>query len=158
FAEKITHDLRHGLRANSWEPAHEEPPLAPPSQGGEKEGLGHPEDPPTAADSTSAIQSRFPPLTKGGLGGVERPGGSDHRQAVPAQTQRTNGSSSTPSSASEGLVAAHHSALDAQRRRTIEGGLKSGAIRAVVTSTSLELGVDIGTADLAVQIGLPGGV
>src|SRR5439155_26634444 len=41
---------------------------------------------------------------------------------------------------------------------TIEAGLKSGAIRAVVTSTSLELGVDIGTADLAVQIGLPGGV
>ncbi|HZW33758.1 MAG TPA: DEAD/DEAH box helicase, partial [Isosphaeraceae bacterium] len=58
----------------------------------------------------------------------------------------------------EWLISAHHSALDAQRRRTIEAELKSGAIRAVVTSTSLELGVDIGTADLAVQVGLPGGV
>ncbi len=56
------------------------------------------------------------------------------------------------------VIAAHHSALDARRRRAIESGLKSGEVRAVVTSTSLELGVDIGTADLTVQVGLPGGV
>ena len=55
-------------------------------------------------------------------------------------------------------IAAHHSALDAERRREVESALKSGALRAVVTSTSLELGVDIGTADLTVQVGLPGGV
>ena len=55
-------------------------------------------------------------------------------------------------------VAAHHSALDANRRREVEAALKDGRLRAVVTSTSLELGVDIGTADLAVQVGLPGGV
>jgi ATP-dependent Lhr-like helicase len=55
-------------------------------------------------------------------------------------------------------IAAHHSALDAGRRREIEAGLKSGQIRAVVTSTSLELGVDIGTADVTIQVGLPGGV
>jgi ATP-dependent Lhr-like helicase len=55
-------------------------------------------------------------------------------------------------------VAAHHSALDAQRRREVEESLKEGRLAAVVTSTSLELGVDIGTADLTVQIGLPGGV
>ncbi|MDR3634141.1 MAG: DEAD/DEAH box helicase [Isosphaeraceae bacterium] len=55
-------------------------------------------------------------------------------------------------------VAAHHSALDAERRHHVESALKDGRLNAVVTSTSLELGVDIGTADLAVQIGLPGGV
>jgi ATP-dependent Lhr-like helicase len=64
----------------------------------------------------------------------------------------------TPHSPPPSVIAAHHSALDAQRRRAIESGLKSGAVRAVVTSTSLELGVDIGTADLTVQVGLPGGV
>ncbi len=53
-------------------------------------------------------------------------------------------------------VAAHHSALDAVRRREVEAALKAGALRAVVTSTSLELGVDIGTADLTVLVGLPG--
>jgi ATP-dependent helicase Lhr and Lhr-like helicase len=55
-------------------------------------------------------------------------------------------------------VAAHHSALDARRRRSVEAALKAGALRAVVTSTSLELGVDIGSADLTVMVGLPGGV
>ncbi len=53
-------------------------------------------------------------------------------------------------------VAAHHSALDAKRRREVESALKSGGLRAVVTSTSLELGVDIGTADSTVLVGLPG--
>ena len=55
-------------------------------------------------------------------------------------------------------MAAHHSALEAARRREIEKALRGGELRAVVTSTSLELGVDIGTADVTVQIGLPGGV
>ena len=55
-------------------------------------------------------------------------------------------------------VVVHHSALGAERRRAIESALRSGAIRSVVTSTSLELGVDIGTADVTVQVGLPGGV
>ena len=55
-------------------------------------------------------------------------------------------------------VAAHHSALDAERRRAVEAALKAGNLKAVVTSTSLELGVDIGSADLTVQVGLPGGV
>jgi ATP-dependent helicase Lhr and Lhr-like helicase len=63
---------------------------------------------------------------------------------------------STPNA--EETVAAHHSALEAQRRREIESRLRDGKLRAVVTSTSLELGVDIGTADLAVQIGAVGSV
>jgi ATP-dependent helicase Lhr and Lhr-like helicase len=58
----------------------------------------------------------------------------------------------------EQAVVAHHSALDAQRRRAIESALREGKIRAVITSTSLELGVDIGTADLAIQVGSAGGV
>ena len=63
-----------------------------------------------------------------------------------------------PGHPSESAVAAHHSALDAGRRREVESQLKDGKLKAVVTSTSLELGVDIGTANLAVLIGLPGGV
>ncbi len=55
-------------------------------------------------------------------------------------------------------VAAHHSALDAERRRAVEASLKGGDLKVVVTSTSLELGVDIGQADLSVLIGLPGSV
>ncbi len=56
------------------------------------------------------------------------------------------------------VVVVHHSALDAQRRRAVESALREGEVRLVVTSTSLELGIDIGTADLTIQVGLPGGV
>ncbi len=62
------------------------------------------------------------------------------------------------SSSPEPVIVAHHSALDANRRRETESALREGKIRAVITSTSLELGVDIGTADLTIQIGSPGGV
>jgi ATP-dependent helicase Lhr and Lhr-like helicase len=58
----------------------------------------------------------------------------------------------------EQAIVAHHSSLDAQRRRAVESALRDGKVRAVITSTSLELGVDIGTADLTVQVGQPGGV
>jgi ATP-dependent helicase Lhr and Lhr-like helicase len=53
-------------------------------------------------------------------------------------------------------IAAHHSALDAARRREVESALKAGSLRAVVSSTSLELGIDIGTVDLTILVGLPG--
>lgn len=58
----------------------------------------------------------------------------------------------------EPAVAAHHSALDAGRRGEIETALKGGRLALVATSTSLELGVDIGTVDMTVQLGLPGSV
>jgi ATP-dependent Lhr-like helicase len=52
----------------------------------------------------------------------------------------------------------HHSALDAARRRQVEADLKQGLVRMVISSTSLELGVDIGSADEVIQIGLPGSI
>jgi ATP-dependent Lhr-like helicase len=58
----------------------------------------------------------------------------------------------------DGLVAVHHSAISADRRRDVEERFKAGALRAVVSSTSLELGVDIGSVDLAVLVHPPGDV
>ena len=43
-------------------------------------------------------------------------------------------------------------------RRSIEKGLRSGAIRTVVSTNALELGVDIGSLDVAVLVGYPGTV
>jgi ATP-dependent Lhr-like helicase len=54
------------------------------------------------------------------------------------------------SDGNEPMIVAHHSALDGVKRREIESALREGKIRAVITSTSLELGIDIGTADLTV--------
>jgi ATP-dependent Lhr-like helicase len=55
-------------------------------------------------------------------------------------------------------IAVHHSALAAVRRRRIEQRVKHGRLRAVVSSTSLELGIDIGSVDLVVLVHPPGGV
>ena len=52
-------------------------------------------------------------------------------------------------------VAAHHGSMGKETRHEIEHLLKEGLIRSVITSTSLELGIDIGDVDLVVQLGTP---
>ncbi len=43
-----------------------------------------------------------------------------------------------------------------QRRREIEKGLRDGSVRAVVSTSALELGIDIGALDVCVMAGYPG--
>ena len=50
---------------------------------------------------------------------------------------------------------AHHGSLSKETRLDVEEKLKRGALKAVVSSTSLELGIDIGYIDLVCQIGSP---
>ena len=52
-------------------------------------------------------------------------------------------------------IAAHHSSLSKSHRFDIEERLRQGKLRAVVCSTSLELGIDIGYIDLVLMIGSP---
>ncbi|HJO28349.1 MAG TPA: ATP-dependent helicase [Candidatus Poseidoniia archaeon] len=52
-------------------------------------------------------------------------------------------------------LAAHHGSMSKEMRLYVEQKLKDGKMDAVVTSTSLELGIDIGYVDLVVQIGSP---
>jgi ATP-dependent Lhr-like helicase len=52
----------------------------------------------------------------------------------------------------------HHASLDRQIRLDVEDRLKQGKLRAVVCSTSLEMGIDIGFIDLVVMISAPKGV
>ncbi|MGI0100385.1 MAG: ATP-dependent helicase [Candidatus Micrarchaeaceae archaeon] len=52
-------------------------------------------------------------------------------------------------------IAAHHSSLSRESRLEVEELLKKGSLKCVVSSTSLELGVDIGTIDNVIQLGSP---
>jgi ATP-dependent Lhr-like helicase len=53
----------------------------------------------------------------------------------------------------ENVVLPHHGSLSRQLRFDAEARLKAGELRAVVATASLELGIDIGTVDLTIQIG-----
>ncbi len=56
------------------------------------------------------------------------------------------------------LIEVHHASLDRGVRLDIEDRLKRGELRAVVCSTSLEMGIDIGSIDLVVMVSAPKGV
>ncbi|KUJ93345.1 MAG: hypothetical protein XD40_1482 [Archaeoglobus fulgidus] len=52
-------------------------------------------------------------------------------------------------------IKAHHSSLSKEVRLEVENELKNGELRCVVSSTSLELGIDIGYIDLVILLGSP---
>ena len=56
------------------------------------------------------------------------------------------------------IARAHHGSVARHHRLEIEDGLKRGELRAVVATSSLELGIDMGAVDLVVQIESPPGV
>jgi ATP-dependent Lhr-like helicase len=55
-------------------------------------------------------------------------------------------------------IATHHSALAPARRRLVERAMKQGRLWVAVSSTSLELGIDIGSVDGVVFVHPPGSV
>ena len=60
--------------------------------------------------------------------------------------------------AGEELVRAHHGSLAREQRVQVESELKEGRLRGIVATSSLELGIDMGTVDLVVLVESPGSV
>ncbi|HET7714296.1 MAG TPA: ligase-associated DNA damage response DEXH box helicase [Bauldia sp.] len=54
-------------------------------------------------------------------------------------------------------IALHHGSLDAGQRRKVETAMAAGKLRAVVCTSTLDLGIDWGDVDLVVHIGAPKG-
>ena len=54
-------------------------------------------------------------------------------------------------------IALHHGSLDVSQRRRVEGAMVEGRLRAVVCTSSLDLGVDWGDVDLVINVGAPKG-
>jgi len=58
----------------------------------------------------------------------------------------------------EDILALHHGSIDREARERVERGLKDGAVRLVVCTSSLDLGVDFGPVERVVQVGSPKGI
>ena len=54
-------------------------------------------------------------------------------------------------------IALHHGSLAVEQRRKVEAAMAAGSLRAVVCTSSLDLGIDWGDIDLVVQVGAPKG-
>ncbi|MEM9670380.1 MAG: ligase-associated DNA damage response DEXH box helicase [Pseudomonadota bacterium] len=54
-------------------------------------------------------------------------------------------------------IALHHGSLDVAQRRKVEGAMAAGQLRAVVCTSTLDLGIDWGDVDLVIQMGAPKG-
>ena len=67
---------------------------------------------------------------------------------VMAQAGETHGAETV-------LARAHHGSVSKEQRAHIEDDLKTGRLRAVVATSSLELGIDMGAVDLVIQVEAP---
>ncbi len=54
-------------------------------------------------------------------------------------------------------IALHHGSLAVEQRRKVEAAMARGALRAVVATSSLDLGIDWGSVDLVIQVSAPKG-
>lgn len=71
---------------------------------------------------------------------------------TPAQVMAQSGASS---GAPPVLARAHHGSVSKEHRQLIEEDLKAGRLPAVVATSSLELGIDMGAVDLVIQVESP---
>ena len=101
-----------------------------------------------AADSTNAADS----TQDGRSGGAARTSGADRHTRSPAEIMAQSGASS---GAPPILARAHHGSVSKEQRAEIENALKGGLLPAVVATSSLELGIDMGAVDLVVQVESP---
>src|SRR4030095_16716336 len=60
--------------------------------------------------------------------------------------------------AGEELALAHHGSVAREKRQEIEDRLKRGVLPAIVATSSLELGIDMGAVDLVIQIEAPASI
>ena len=76
-------------------------------------------------------------------------------ELVPAQPAVMPGASGASAGAAPLLARAHHGSVSKDQRAIIEDDLKSGRLRCVVATSTLELGIDMGEVDLVVQVESP---
>ncbi|WP_202865340.1 Lhr family ATP-dependent helicase [Ornithinimicrobium sufpigmenti] len=101
---------------------------------------------------TSRLNEEWEEQQETTAGTEESAPGSDEHDDAPAQVMGQAGASR---GAPPALARAHHGSVSKEQRAVIEDALKTGALPAVVATSSLELGIDMGAVDLVVQVASP---
>lgn len=104
--------------------------------------------PPEESEEGGAAPARRAPAALMGGSGQTKGSGSAAGTAVlePGATTENSGAP---------LARAHHGSVSKEQRAEIEDALKTGRLRCVVATSSLELGIDMGDVDLVVQVETP---
>ena len=92
---------------------------------------------------------------------TDRPSTATNLYAVPVNTAGWSEGSRPREAGTDNeaiVVQAYHGSMSRQARERMEADLKAGKLRALVATSSLELGIDIGSIDLVVQLQSPKGV
>ncbi|UBH24670.1 DEAD/DEAH box helicase [Micrococcus porci] len=84
--------------------------------------------------------------------GAPRPPGGSAATSFPAQVA---GQTGTGSGTVSDFARAHHGSVSKEQRALVEEALKTGRIRCVVATSSLELGIDMGAVDQVIQVESP---
>lgn len=132
LAERLT-----GRLNEIWEERQQVPDGGTPSQ---RQGRSEPAGSPDSPDSSDPSE----------------PKGASPRHA-PAQLMGGSGQSAGHASQGQDIefARAHHGSVSKEQRALIEDALKSGTLRCVVATSSLELGIDMGAVDLVIQVESP---
>jgi ATP-dependent Lhr-like helicase len=105
--------------------------------------------------ATLGAEGAVPPTLGDVIGEVEFTSSSMAPKRTPADMMAQAGQTS---GAPDVLARSHHGSVSKERRAEIEDDLKSGRLRCVVATSSLELGIDMGLVDLVIQVEAPGSV
>ena len=112
-------------------------------------GAGAPDFDAVPASVPAAVSDAVPNPAPSG---AARAAGQPTSTATPAHMMAQAGSTA---GADPVLARAHHGSVSKDQRALIEDDLKSGRLRCVVATSSLELGIDMGAVDLVVQVESP---
>ncbi len=140
-------------------------------EGGFETGAGAPSSTNGGAGAPSSTNggAGAPSSTNGGAGAPSStnggPGAPSSTNGGAGAPSSTNGGPGAPSSTNGGaggeggagrvIAKAHHGSVSKEQRALIEDDLKRGRLPAVVATSSLELGIDMGAVDLVIQIESP---
>jgi ATP-dependent Lhr-like helicase len=72
--------------------------------------------------------------------------------------ETVSGGGTADAQGAEQLVQAYHGSMSREAREQMEADLKAGRLRALVATSALELGIDIGSIDLVIQLQSPKGI